>query len=299
MSYHFRYFNDESDYAAMRRLLVKCYAHSGPYVHMTIGDLDWWRYLRDDPALTAVIPLWFAGDELAGFAWPAVGNLEMVSGPGHKAVEVDMLAWGELNCTAPATAEQSAHLRVACSDRDHARKQILQLSGYAPSADFYTLFAYELPADLPEPRLPAGFTLRHVAGDEDLEPRVTVHRAAFHPSRLTIAKHKAVMASPTYRTALDLVVEAPESGFAAYCIVWYDPENQIGLFEPVGCHPDYQRRGLGRAIMFAGLRALQQLGARRGEVLSTRDNSPGAYLYQACGFRAIDRYVSWVKQLEG
>lgn len=299
MTYHFRYFTDESDYAAMRQLLLRCYAKSGPLVYLTLGDLDWWRYGGSVPTPVGVIPLWFAGDQLAGFAWPAFGNLDMVPDPDHRAVELDMLAWAELNAVAPTTEDRPAYLRVWCMGSDHARQRVMEISGYTPDHDFYTLHSFDLSAPVPEPVLPPGFTLSHVSREEDIEPRVEVHRAAFHPSRMTVAKHKAVMASLTYRPTLDLVVVTPEGSFAAFCIVWYDPEYQSGLFEPVGVHPDYQRRGLGRAIMYAGLRKLKELGAHSAQVLSVRNDSPGAYLYQASGFRAIDRYQAWIKQFEG
>jgi mycothiol synthase len=32
-------------------------------------------------------------------------------------------------------------------------------------------------------------------------------------------------------------------------------------FEPVGTHPAHQRRGLGKAVMFEGLRRLKRMGA--------------------------------------
>ena len=46
-----------------------------------------------------------------------------------------------------------------------------------------------------------------------------------------------------YRSDLDCVVEAPDGTFAAYVLCWYDEDNGVGEFEPVGTHPDYRRRG--------------------------------------------------------
>src|SRR5207248_840451 len=107
---------------------------------------------------------------------------------------------------------------------------------------------------LPVPVPPPGYALRHVRGEADLERRVAVHRDAFAPSRMTVAKHRAVMGAPTYRPELDLVAVAPDGSFAAYCIAWFDAANRLGVFEPVGCHSAHRRLGLATAVMREGLR---------------------------------------------
>ena len=60
------------------------------------------------------------------------------------------------------------------------------------------------------------------------------------------------MRSPVYCHNLDIVAIAPDGQIGAFCIVWMDPVNKVGLFEPVGTHPDYQRKGLGKAVMVEG-----------------------------------------------
>lgn len=55
-----------------------------------------------------------------------------------------------------------------------------------------------LDGPLPEPVLSDGYMVRHLRGEADIERRVAVHRDAFAPSRMTAAKHRAVMGAPTY-----------------------------------------------------------------------------------------------------
>ena len=97
---------------------------------------------------------------------------------------------------------------------------------------------------------------------------------------------------------LDLVVVAPDASLAAYTIVWYDRINCSGLFEPVGVHADHRRKGLGSAVLYAGLQQLLSLGAQRAHVLSWGDDSEGARLYQHAGFVMIDRFRGWKKFFE-
>jgi hypothetical protein len=134
-----------------------------------------------------------------------------------------------------------------------------------------------------------------VVGEEDLERRVDVHRDAFAPSKMTVEKHRDVMRSVTYRAELDLVVEAPDGSFAAYCLVWFDERNRFGLFEPVGCHATYRQRGLTKAVMFEGMRRLRKLGATTAYVNSLLGAEAASALYDSVGMLVLTENHAWVK----
>ena len=287
----------EADYARMRKLLFATYRDGGEPVYCTVGDLDWWRFTNGDPDAVRDVALWSQGDDVVGWAWPQGNQVDMVSHPQQRAVEDAMLAWAEDRLREQVTGDEPAKIRVWSDVGDAARNAILQQRGYQRTDEFFVYHSYALSQHVPAPCLPPGYTLRHVAGEDDLEQRVAVHRDAFAPSKMTIAKHRAVMQSPTYRPDLDLVVVAPDGSFAAYCIVWFDAENRMGLFEPVGCHSAHRRRGLGMAVLHEGMRRLQQLGAQTASVLSLRDDSAGALLYRAAGFHEVDRNYAWEKLL--
>ena len=95
---------------------------------------------------------------------------------------------------------------------------------------------------------PDGYTVRGLRGPEEMAARVEVHRAAFAPSRLVVDKYERLTRLPHYRFEDDLVAEAPDGTLAAFALSWWDPLGRVGEFEPVGTHPDHQRRGLSRAI---------------------------------------------------
>ena len=68
---------------------------------------------------------------------------------------------------------------------------------------------------------------------------------------------------------------------------WVDPVGSIGEFEPVGVHPDHQRRGLGRVIMRHGLRLMREAGLRDAMVFSLRSNTASEALYRSAGFHEL------------
>jgi mycothiol synthase len=244
------------------------------------------------------VPLWFAGDTLVGFLWPAEGNGDIMLHPQHRAAEPLMLAYAEQHLSNPSGETSGAKLMQVSLESDTRRNQLLQQHGFIRSGDFHASHILDLDRPSPKPQLPQAFTMRDMAGaisDSELEARVNVHRAAFHPSKFTLAKYTVARESATYRPDLDLVVVAPNGDFAAYCILWFEPQNRAALYEPVGCHPDYQRRGLGKAVLYEGMRRLRELGAMRAHVLSSMDDSAGAMLYRAAGFQLIDRFYEWNK----
>ena len=299
MNYTQRSYQGETDYTAMRRLIADSYKLAAPHSYMLQGDLDWWRALLAEPgAFLPAVPLWFAGDTLIGFLWPGEGNGDIMLHPEHRAAESLMLAYAEQHLRKPAAAEEPAALMQVSLDTDTRRNQLLAQHGFVRSNDFLASHILDLDLRTPMPQLPEGFMLRDMSGTlsaAEVEARINIHRAAFHPSKFTEAKYAAARNSPTYRPDLDLVVVAPNGDFAAYCTLWFEPENRVALYEPVGCHPDYQRRGLGKAVLYEGMRRLRELGAVRAHVGSWGDDSSGAMLYRAAGFQLIDRFYEWHK----
>ncbi len=67
-----RPYTSPADYEHIRRLLQHTYAHSGPPVYATVGDIDWWRWGPGaSPGETYHAQLWWdEHHELAAILWP-------------------------------------------------------------------------------------------------------------------------------------------------------------------------------------------------------------------------------------
>jgi GNAT superfamily N-acetyltransferase len=96
-----------------------------------------------------------------------------------------------------------------------------------------------------------------------------------------------------YDPALDLAVEAADGQVAGYALFWFDPVTGVGLVEPMRVEDAYQRRGLARAVLTAGLDRLAKRGARRLKVGYGTDAA--RRLYFGAGFRAtsMSRSYRW------
>lgn len=287
---------DEADYERVRRMLIAAVGTGDERHYCTVGDLDWWRFTSNDPDPLAATRIWLDGDTAIGAVWPAGGQAELLFHPQHRAIEAVMLEWSEeRHLDRHAGASETPSFTAFGYDSDAERVALLRTRGYERTEECYRYRRRPLDGPVPVPVLPPGYTIRHVTGEADLEARVNVHREAFAPSRMTTTKHRAVMAAPTYRPELDLVAVAPDGSFASYCLAWYDEANRIGVFEPVGTDPAYQRRGLGKAVMTEGLRRLQALGARIAYVNTNGDNEGANPLYESLGFRVVDENHAWTK----
>ena len=302
MAIHSRSFENESDYARMRALLIDGFGLCDPPVHSTagctIGDLDWWRWTANPGDGIKNAQLWFDGDELIAIAWPGVGQVDLLVHPEHREVEPLMLEWTENQPLARSVDKQGrTGIRTWSFDGDEVRRETLRQSGYQRTDEALCFRMRANLADIPASVLPEDFRIRNVAGEEDLERRVEVHRDAFSPSKMTVEKHRNVMQSATYRPELDFVVEAPDGSFAAYCLVWFDKHNHFGIFEPVGCHSDYRQRGLTKAVMYEGMRRLRGLGATRAFVNSGLGAQAASALYESVGMPVLDENHAWIKPL--
>jgi len=240
--------------------------------------------LRELLALSAAqdnTRLWFDGDVLVGFALvDHYGNLCFEFAPAAltRAVEDEIVAWGEACiCRMMQASGEPLTLDAGCREGDE-RVALLERHGFVRQPSRSLHLTRSLDAPIPAPQLPPGFSLRHVAGEQEVEALVALHRAAFGTENMTVEERLAIMRGPDYEAELDLLAIAPDGRFAANCMVAiYREENAItgkneGYTDPVATHPDFRRRGLAKALLLAGLRLLRERGADTAVLGTGSDN---------------------------
>jgi mycothiol synthase len=304
-----RAYQDEEDLEAMRAILMaglqaKTLTH---YIH--IGDLHWWLYdsnLEDDRR--QIIHLWEATDEerrVVGWTLfsPAFTAFDVFVHPAllGSAAAAQIWVWSEEQMANALRAQGEQNLLSgAVAEQDRWLNAHLLGRGFVRSPFTLGYLKRTLDDDLPAPCLPPGYQVRHVRGTHEVEARSIPARAAFG-SQIPLAhycwRYLTFMRSPVYTPELDLVIEAPDGQLVAFCLCWLDAVNRVGHVEPMGVHPGFQRRGLGRALLQAGLRLMQTRGMATATVCSALSNVAANRLYERVGFLPAYQLYTYRKEL--
>jgi ribosomal protein S18 acetylase RimI-like enzyme len=267
------------------------------YVHR--GDLQWWLFYTDVPQETwqSNIRLWFEDEQMIGWALLSVDDnaFDVYATPHLRgsAQEAEMLAW--------AVEQMSALDRVQTiwvAEDDEVRIRWLNENEFTVAQKHLVHFKRSLTGELDRPLLPEGSYLRTSCGDEDARLRSVCSHAAFgsnKPFEEYWSRTLRFMQSPLYVAEHELFVVAPSGDIASYCIIWTDEKNKIGHFEPVGTHSDYQRRGLGKSLLYEAFRRLKAEGMNEVDVCTNYDNPAAIPLYESVGFQKTRRLLTYRK----
>jgi GNAT superfamily N-acetyltransferase len=145
------------------------------------------------------------------------------------------------------------------------------------------------------PQLPAGFVIKSVLDEDNVEKRRMARVMSFGPHYcpsdwLPTSILREMQQAPDYRKDLDLFIVAPNGDYVSFCTIWIDEKNAYGNFEPVGTHTDYQRMGLGRTLLQEGFKRMAQYGITRSFMES------GNEFYRKIGFKETPyTYFPWIK----
>lgn len=294
-----RPYRGAADLRKMQALVSAAYAQTD----IRVGDLAWIVRGHTHRQLGLDIRLWEAGEALAGWTFfQASGAFHLFTAPEA--------ASGELIDELIATIEGMAREAIAAGDAvsvlstygivagrsplDDALAAGLARNGFARETFGGGVLARDLTM-LAEPSLLPGYRLATVDSPERIIGRVEAHRAAFAPSELTRKTYERVRQTWPYRPALDQIVETEAGEVVAFCTAWLDEANAAGLLEPVGTHPDHQRRGLASAACRAALLALREAGARTVQVAFAAPQARA--LYESLGFTLACPEFSYTKAL--
>lgn len=276
------------------------------------GELAWnWGRGHASDGASWPCRLWFADGELVAWGWARLprrarrddGSVVDVPGaslayqvdPGHAGLVDEVIGWfddtaGAVERTVlPGAEDEFALARWAAH-------------GYRPDEDArgdtgsWTQLTERGLADVEEPVLPAGFRFR-TADEAGPAAAVRAHLAAWAPTTYSAEAHEGVRRTAAYRGDLHVLVEAPDGTMAASAILWLDEVNKTVEFEPVGTHPGYRRRGLGRAVLLHGMRLARAAGAGHATVacLGAPGHPSARELYHGVGFRELSRDAPMIK----
>jgi predicted N-acetyltransferase YhbS len=251
------------------------------------ADMQWWW--RRPRTSDEISQLFWVDDQgpVAGVvltSWNDDWQCDPISVPGSSSPEPE-LVWARALQEAAAHAEGKVEVPVA--DDDAALIAFLEGSGLVIGQRDAT--AWMDPRDRASLHpVPDGFAL------VDRSER----SGTLHPmrDRNGDAVEERLRQCPLYDPELDLAVETADGQSAGYSLYWFDPVTAVGLVEPVRVEDGYQRRGLARAMLTAGLDRLAAKGAKRLKI-SYESDAAGA-VYKGVGFRPTSTSTWYERRAE-
>ena len=304
-----RLYQAEADLQKMRSLLqTGLAAQTGAY-YIHPGELDlclynWldgydpWQsiYLWDDPADSGRLLGWailytpwsgfdvFVQPELWSSAWAAKLN-----------------AWAEGKACEKAREQGRRQVwRNNVAERDQILKGRLINRGFQEGPEHAMLsMECDLERELPQATLPEGYRLRKVEAADAVQ-RARAQHLAFEvdmPIEEYLDKYRHFMDSPGFARGREWIVAAPDGRVASFCMAWPDSASRIGQIDPVGTHPEFQRKGFAKAVMVAGLRDFQSGGMSIARVCVRAGNQAALGLYEGLGFRRTVKLLAYQKGL--
>jgi ribosomal protein S18 acetylase RimI-like enzyme len=235
------------------------------------------------------------------FAFPStVLVFQVHPGARGKGIESQILAWG-IERLHTAKAERGRHISLwcRCHESETERRAILEDAHFKPLPwrDLRLIRSLDLP--VPGSTTPPGFVLRLGVSEEQLERYQDLHRAVFDGTSIAFDYHK----SRAYQPDLDLIAVNSDGAFVAFCLCQIKQVTDsggaytVGEIGVIGTHPDFQKRGLGRALMLSGLQRLKERGAKSA-FLETEDGKTTAlHLFTSTGFQTISAWRWFTKEV--
>jgi GNAT superfamily N-acetyltransferase len=293
---------DPADFERLKTLLIEGRkANNGTY-YVHVGDVQWWLYYPDATAeFGERIWFWADGGQVLGVcvlapvqsAYDVFVRPDLRGTPEAEAME----QWAE----ARLLAQGVTHVKVDwIAKTDAVRCERFEARGYKSDDSSDLNYYVQALQAVPEPQLPEGYSIRATLGEAELEERALASYAAFK-SKWAMDKYLerrlSFMRSPGFVRERDRVVVSAAGRVASFCIYWVDPVNKVGLFEPVGTHPDFQGKGLGKALLLDTLRRMQAEGMETANVCAEAKNPAANRLYQSVGFTQAGRFCLYEKDL--
>jgi len=298
----------DTDYPALLRLMQNNFRTEAYDRLWDIVRLDWVRYhyytrkTLSHRTWNDSTHLWFFKGKLLGAVIFEEQKFYTVQiEPEYKEMGLDLIpemaSWAEQKVLSESNDQGSINIDIEIDQRDKAYRAAFIALGYKATDDYMIIYNdLDLTRTIPKPRLPAGYVLRNVSSDEDLRKKFVVNTAAFNISGIYEEDtFFTLREAPYYNQDLDLIIEDGEV-FSATCTGWYDEKHKAGYIEPLGAHPEYQKQGLGKAIVYSAMQRLKDMGATTLGMVSSESSR---MFYQSLGFKEVSRSYGYTKELPG
>jgi len=216
--------------------------------------------------------------------------MTVMAHPHHLGLVDGMLDWVQSG---------SGTAAVCCWSNDAWLQGRLRDRGYrfAESGGFCR--KYDTSMSLLHSPVPPGFKVTDFAHYGDDEEYIRAVRGAFGRSSLDREWYDSNVRAPGRSPDWVICVVSPEGRCASFADVRIDLEAVYAEIDPIGTHPDFQRKGLARGCIAECFRRLRAEGVRHAYIGSDIEPAPANRLYDS--LRPIEIYEEqvWTAERKG
>lgn len=216
--------------------------------------------------------------------------LGMLVEPGSRgSLEPRVLAWAERQMT---TAGEFARLVMLCRDDDRLMVRFCEERGFVIDDDELRM-GRALDDSLAEVATPPGFVIRPLRRAAELDDWLALYAEAFGPRIAKLRHWRSMRDDPDHDPEFDLIAVTHTGQLSGMCycsIASFEASVDAvvdGRIEPIAVARGFQRQGLGRALVSAGLAALRSRGAGVATLTTESDNVEAHRFYRALGYREL------------
>ena len=320
----FRYFRDESDFAAMVAVIEACLEHDAvdplsPEAGLpTVQELQTSFSQAENIDLNKDLLLATLNDEVIGFQWirwwlQADGTTvyyhrgRVVPAWRARGIGTATLRWAERHIRELArthvTDGGAAVFQANTTSHETSYNELLVTEGYTPVHSFIEL-GYDDSHALPDVSLPDEFALKPVTAEH--------YRAIWEANEEAFAEEWGHRRSTDegYIKFLGNIVSNTGFDPALWQVVWLGSEivgvalseiNERGVGEitDLSVRKQWRGRGLSKVLIVEAVKALKQRDLKLIRIFTDTDDLFGARsLYESVGFRVLNEYIRYQKPVD-
>jgi mycothiol synthase len=185
--------------------------------------------------------------------------------------------------------------------------ELAQSLGFRPVRCFFYMECHDMQS-LAEPVIPSGILLRNYVVGQDEAAFVAAYNDGFSdhwgqaPHTLEQEMHR--LTAPGFRVADNLLAVDQDGQIAGLCLLDFHeaeggmPHNTPPLIDDLAVQHAYRRRGIGRALLLAGMHRIRDEGFSAAALAVDSENPNQALkLYESVGFVVKSRGTVYRKEL--